>query len=271
MQERKEDEFMQHRSIRESLSLIPTKVRGEIRNKLVPWIYTNDHDFAALMPYIQEAVVKQQRGTKPRVAVLSGVGAFANVAPYMNVDAIVSVDRNSFVLDQVLEMADTIRSSSTLADFESSTRRADFFARMKVVGIEADEYWQMEKASFADQHLTASTARYADCRATLLKTPVLTTQGNFVHEPYVKALAEALKNTDITYASFTDLAEWSPEFFDIIQNLPMTKNAVVVWSTNQNQGKPEARMSVGLENYILEGRAAADNLKGKVTYHAPHV
>src|SRR3990167_5925593 len=85
--------------MRSKLAAIPIQKRGELRTKLVPWIYTNDMGFGQALSQITEGMKRQKRGRKPRTGIISGVGAILTVAPYLDLDAVISIDRNSFVLD----------------------------------------------------------------------------------------------------------------------------------------------------------------------------
>ena len=86
---------MNVQQMRERLAKIPIEKRGELRTKPVPWIYTNDIGFAESLDEITAKVTQQKKTDKPRIGIISGVGAVLTVAPYLNLDCL--VDRKSVV------------------------------------------------------------------------------------------------------------------------------------------------------------------------------
>lgn len=253
-----------------TVSQIPWHQRGEIRTKLVPWVYTNDHNFADVMPRLVESVCAQKRNGRFRIAVLSGVGSILNIAPHVDVDLFVSVDRNSFVLDQVRKMVENVQDAQTPWEYLRVAQLKTFFRDLKEMHADPRPYWNMERDSFGSWHFLASPENYRKTKDVIKKTPVFYSQGNFAHAPYVKALGDAFAGASITYASFTDLAEWSPEFFDVVHFLPLAADAVIAWSTNKgNEGRPIAQISVGLDEYVQSAKTAAAGLS--VDYFLPHV
>lgn len=254
-----------------NLAQIPWSKRGEIRTKLVPWIYTNDHKFDELIPKIHLALNTQNRSGKPRAAVLSGVGSILNIAPWIDVDFFVSVDRNSFILDQVRRMVQNVQDASTVQEYDQIDQRETMFADLAAMGSDPKPYFDIERESFSLWHFTKSHDLYQLAKKRMTETPVYYTQGNFAHRPYVQALGQALDGVDVTYASFTDLGEWSPEFLDVAHYLPTIADSVIVWSTNQGQpeGKPLARMSIGLDQYISQQTEAL--VGNDVKYFQSHI
>lgn len=256
---------------KKKLDAIPLAMRGETRTKLVPWIFTNDHDFAPLVPKIDEAIKAQARTGRPRVAVLSGVGSLLTIAPHVDVDMFVSVDRNSFVLDEIERMVVAMREASDSEDFASMADLSGYFHAMREVGVNTESYWNMERESFGDQHFTASDDNFTASRRALMESPVLYSQGNFTDPYYVEALGKALQGTDIVYASYTDLAEWYPKFLDVVPLLGVADNGVIAWSSNKGQtdARPVAKLSLSPDQYLTEAREGiVDN---NVTYFQEHV
>lgn len=240
------------------LAQIPWSKRGEIRTKLVPWVYTNDHKFTDIYLDIEGGMRNQHRSGRPRAAVLSGVGSILNVSPIVDVDFFISVDRNSFVLDQVRRMVQNIQDAPTRDEYEQIDQRDTFFVDLAAMGADPAPYFSIETESFGEWHILSRDFVYEKSRNTLLKTPVYYSQGNFANASYVEALGHALAGVDVSYASFTDLAEWSPEFLDVVSYLPIQCDGVIVWSTGENQpeGNPIARVSIGLDQYVAEQRSA---------------
>src|SRR3990167_3492348 len=133
------------RLYRANLSTIPQEKRGELRHKLVPWIYTNDRGFKDALPVIDQMMREQKRNGKPHTAVLSGVGSLLNIAPFVDVDFFVSVDRNSFVLDQVMEMVHMVKEADTPERCLQSSFLTQFFEEMTQRGVETGEYFDIER------------------------------------------------------------------------------------------------------------------------------
>lgn len=251
-------------SVAEALRGIPDSSRGEITNNPVPWIYSNDHEFANIMEQIVEAGKKSIPTGKPRIAILSGTGSIFNVAAHMQADSIISVDLNRFVMDQVQRSVENIQRSTTLKDFHYAERKEKLFSEMRAQGVDPEPYWDMERESFGQWHFTSSESAYRAARKKMLATPVFYSQGNFTHKPYVESLGKALAPAEISYASFTDLAEWYPQFLDLVPLLGIADDAPIVWSTNNIEEKPIARVSIGTAAYIKDQREA---MRGKkVTY-----
>lgn len=253
------------------LAAIPWSKRGEIRTKLVPWIYTNDHGFDSIIDQIITSTKEQNRNGKLRAGVLSGVGSILNIAPHAEVDFFVCVDRNSFVLDQIRRMIQTMQEANTPDEYIQISQLETFFLDLRGMGADPEPYWYMEVESFGKRHFLASQENYLRSKKSLSSIPVFYTQGNFANPPYVEALGQALTGATVSYASFTDLAEWSPQFLDSISYLPFADDSVIVWSTNKNrpEGKPLARISFGINNYIHEQSATLDGLT--VSYFKSHV
>ncbi len=240
------------------LAQIPWSKRGEIRTKLVPWIYTNDHKFTYIYSDIKNGMLHQHRSGRPRAAILSGVGSLLNITPIVDVDFYISVDRNSFVLDQVRRMVQNIQDAPTRDEYEQVDQRETFFADLAAMGADPSPYFSIETESFGAWHILSNDSIYRKSRNRLLTTPVFYSQGNFTSASYVESLGHSLSGVDVSYASFTDLAEWSPEFLDVVSYLPIQHYGVIVWSSGENQpeGNPIARISVGLDQYIDEQRSA---------------
>ena len=258
------------RVYRERLSIIPQEKRGKLRHKLVPWIYTNDEGFGNQMPFLIDSVRAQKKTGNMRAAVLSGVGSLFNIAPYADVDFFVSVDRNSFVLDCVQEMVHMVKEASTPEECIRSSFLTSFFDRMREEGIETKDYYNIERASFGDWHFLASQENFDRTRNTLLKTPVMTSQGNFTSPEYVSELGNALQGLDVSYASFTDLGEWYKEFLDLVPALPFSKDSTIVWATNRSgDGNPSVQLSTGIDDYLSTSRKINETLE--VDYFKAHV
>lgn len=263
-----EDMNMQH--LRHQLANISMSKRGELRTKLVPWIYTNDLGFADSLDRISEGISRQKRNGKSRVGIISGVGALLTVTPYLELDCLVSIDRNSFVLDQVFKMVDTIRNAETKEEYLELAQLDELFGLMKLEQVDAETYYHVERESFGDKHFLASDAAYQKSKRALSDTQVLFSQGNFTHRPYVRSLGEALSDGEIVYANFTDLGEWYPEFFSVIADFPLTPDAVINWSTNKTrEGTPQSMVSRGLEEYLEQAQQAMAQID--VSYFKQHV
>ncbi len=263
-----EDMNIQH--MRHQLAHIPMSKRGELRTKLVPWIYTNDLGFADSLDMISQGISRQKRNGKPRVGIISGVGALLTVTPYLDVDCLVSIDRNSFVLDQVFKMVDTIRKAESKEEYQELAQLDEFFGLMKLEQVDAESYYNVERESFGDRHFLANDSAYQKSRKALNSTQILFSQGNFTYHPYVHALGKALSAGEVVYANFTDLGEWYPEFFSVIADFPLAPDAVINWSTNKTQeGTPQSMMSTGLEEYLTQAQQAMSQLD--VSYFKQHV
>jgi len=253
------------------LDTIPREVRGDITNALVPWFFTNDSGFAELMPGIENALSTQKQGEKPRIALLSGAGSFATMAGYFKADGIVCADVTSGIFPSIERSRNAIATSYGTNGYIRTYDAPTYFKQMRDLGADPTPYWEIERTSFADRHFLASEKNFSRTKKALDKIPFFYSQGNFVHEPYVRALAESMSGTELSYGSFTDLAEWYPAFLDLVNILPFTKDSVIVWSTNkgQKEAQPVARFSVGVENYIADARAALAGTS--VSYHKQYL
>ncbi len=254
------------------LESIPLGARGEINSNPVPWIFTNDAGFKEILPGIEHALSLQKVGDKPRVALLSGVGSFATMAGLLpDIDCFVSADLTSAIFPPIQRSLDAIHKSFGPNGYINQYDARHYFAELQALGVDPTPYWNIERTSFGERHFLASAENFTKSKKVLDSKPFLFTQGNFVHKPYVEALALAMKGGEIPYASFTDLAEWYPEFLDLVAQLPFTEDSVIVWSTNhgQKEAQPVAQYSVGVENYIKEARAALEGTH--VSYHRQYL
>ena len=259
--------------MRSKLAAIPIEKRGELRTKLVPWIFTNDVGFGSALSQISKGMERQKKGGKPRAAVISGVGALLTVAPYLDLDAVVSIDRNSFVLDQVQKMVQTIHEAETREEYKELAQLEEFFGLMQLEDVDPEPYYEIEKQSFGKKHFLASDNSYQKSRQALQKTPVFFSQGNFTHKPYIDELGNAMRDTEVVYANFTDLGEWYPQFFQAIAEFPLAEDSVISWSTNnKNEGRPQAMVSIGLEDYLQNAQNAQNAMQGiDISYFKAHV
>lgn len=263
-------EDMNIQQMRNKLAQIPMAKRGELRTKLVPWIYTNDLGFGDNLDVIQKGIRQQKRNGKPRVGIISGVGAILTVTPYLDIDCLVSIDRNSFVLDQVFKMVDTIRQSESKEEYQELAQLEEFFGLMKLEQVDAESYYNVERNSFGERHFLASDESYQKSRTALNAAKVLFSQGNFTYRPYVQELGNALSEGEVVYANFTDLGEWYPEFFSVISDFPLSEDAVINWSTNKTQeGTPQSMVSTGLQEYLTQAQQSMEELD--VSYFKQHV
>lgn len=259
------------------LDSIPPELRGDINSNPVPWIYTNDAGFSHIIPGIQDALLKQKSGNKPRIALLSGVGSFASIARLpKDIDAFVCVDITDAIFSPIQREVSSIAESSTRDVFHQHYNQAELIDTLAKHGADPTPYWDIEVTSFGKEHFLASEENYKATKKALQGKPFLFVQGNFVHRPFVDALGEALKDCDVPYASFTDLADWSPNFLDLLPSIPLTNETVVVWSQNKDQPKgldvptPLARFSVGVQNYISDARAVAESTNYQVAFIGKH-
>ncbi len=262
-------ENMSLQTVRERLSAIPADKRGELRTKLVPWIFTNDTRFDQSLDAIKLGVDNQKHHKRPKSAIISGVGAIQTVAPYLNVDVIVAIDRNTFVLDQIHKMVGTLKECATRNEYFGEMQYETFFELMRLEGVDPEPYFTIEKESFGEKHFLATDVNYDKSRQALSNIPILFSQGNFTHRPFIEELSNALRDTQISYANFTDLGEWYPAFFQEITALHLADDSVISWSTNQDEGKPSSRVSLGLEEYLEEAQKEFSTIN--VNYFRSHV
>lgn len=240
-------------SYRLKLAAMPAELRGETHSRLVPWIYTNDQQFFSIIPKLRDASRGQRRDSKTRVAVFCTAGSFLCLAPYIHADFFLSIDSNGFVIDRIKETVESIKQSDLPSEYVALAESNEYFKQMKYHGIDAREYWLMERASFGERHFLASLHNYKLARIALLSHPVLYVQGNLSFPPFIHALAEIFRDAVIPYINITDLHEWSPEIPGMLSQLPLTSDAIVSWSTNMQQdGFPVARLSQGYEHFLRE-------------------
>jgi hypothetical protein len=253
------------------LEAIPPNMRGEVTSTPVPWFFTNDSGFASLLPRIETALSHQKLGKDPRIALLSGAGSFANMAPYFKADGIVCADVTDGIFSSIERSRSAIVSSFGPKSYIRTYDAPTYFKQMKDLGADPTPYWEIERTSFGDRHFLATDGNFERTKKALEKTPFFYSQGNFVHRPYVEALAAALSGSVLSYGSFTDLAEWYPDFLDLVALLPFANDSVIVWSTNQGQKEahPVAQFSVGVENYIADARKALAGTN--VSYHKQYL
>lgn len=256
---------------------IPASVRGDVNSNQVPWICTNDVGFSDIIPGIRAQLSEQKTTGKPRVALLSGVGSIASIASLPNdIDAFVSVDITDAIFSPIQRQVDAILASNTIAEYHEHYNQSELFTQLQSVGRDPQPYWEIEKNSFGQEHFLASAENFLATKKALTDKPLYFVHGNFNHKPLVDALGGALHGCDIPYASFTDLADWSPSFLDLLPALPLNSDTVVVWS--QNKGQPEgltvptpvARYSLGVESYIADAKAVAIETSYQVKFIGEH-
>jgi len=259
------------------LASIPNGVRGEVNSNQVPWICTNDVGFSEIIPGIRADLSKQKTTDKPRVALLSGVGSIASIASLPNdIDAFVSVDITDAIFSPIQRQVDAILASNTIEEYHKHYNQPELFAQLQAAGIDPQPYWEIEKNSFGKEHFLASIDNFLATKQALTDKPLYFVHGNFNHKPFVDALGNALQGCDIPYASFTDLADWSPSFLDLLPAVPLNNETVVVWS--QNKGQPEgltvptplARYSLGVKSYIADAKAATIETSYQVQFIGDH-
>lgn len=244
-----------------NLANISDNLRGKIGSKIVPWIYSNDYGFEKIIPALKIKSKKLFTGKRIKIGLFVGVGSLFNVAPWVDVDFFLMIDRNGFVLDRVKEMVEGIKQADLPSEYEAYVESADYFNTMEGMHIDVKNYWLAEHKSFGKKHFLASIQNYKRTRLTLTTRPVLYVQGDLSFESFVEALSSALNNTVISYMNISDLGEWSQKALDLLPRLPISHDVLISWSTNQNHdGIPIAKLTQGYDHFLKDAKTTSYGL-----------
>src|SRR3989338_2341837 len=244
-----------------NLANISDNLRGKINSKIVPWIYSNDYGFETIIPTLKIKSKKLATGKHIKVGLFIGVGSLFNIAPCIDVDFFLTIDRNGFVLDRVKEMVDGIIQADLPSEYKAYVEPEDYFSTLERMNIDVKNFWLAEHKSFGKKHFLASMQNYKRARLTLTTRPVLYVQGDLSFEAFVKALSAALNNTVISYMNVSDLGEWSQKALDLLPQLPIARDVLISWSTNQHHdGVPVTRLTQGYEHFLKDAKTISCGL-----------
>lgn len=241
-----------------AIASIPHTKRGEVLHQVVPWIYTKEDCYKEIVPQLYKRSKRQAKLGKYKIALFVGIGALPCLAPYVNADLFLIIDKNSFVLDRIKEIIEGIKQSDLPDEYRHLVQSETYFSILDHLGVQAKLYWKLEQESFGSAHFLNSVENYKRTRFTFMTRPILYAHGNMNHRPFMNSLGKILTGSVISYLNLSNLGEWSPAAVTLLPYLPLADDALISWSTTHNNTvRPTARLSQGYPQYAINAVIAS--------------
>jgi len=236
---------------------------GPLESRTDGTLVSNDSGY----PVIASDVIANLPNKRSGLGIFIGGGGAFSALPELPIEAVAFIDKNPFVGELNLVLAESILDSSTPQETLEIIKTRYRIGQHAVLRALQELHDDIDTLLFSEFRVEASDYgpyhwsdpdRFPQVKKALMDTPVITVGADITNPDFAPALRNVLTshNQRITYANFTNVHAWiGAASMKFVQDLPFHQDAAILYSSHKGAmlGEwPKISFATSVSEYLAD-------------------